>query len=59
MNRTDRLSPYKWHANPGARKKPFGINRKKLIAALCAKDNCCHPPHPPRKHVDLLCSAKK
>jgi hypothetical protein len=59
VDRTDRPSPYKWHAKSAGAGKPFGINGKKLIAAFRATPRCRHPLHRGRKTVDLLCSAKK
>jgi len=58
VDRTDRPSPYKWHANSAAQEKPFGINRKKLTAALRATAGCRDPLHCGRNSGDLLCGAK-
>jgi hypothetical protein len=59
FGRTDRPSLYKWHANSVASKKPFGINRKILIAGFCGSAYCCHSLHRARKPAASLCSAKK
>jgi hypothetical protein len=42
-----------------ARKKPFGINRKSLIAGSPGKPECRHSLHRGRKTAASLCSAKK
>jgi len=59
MDRTDPPPPYKWHAKSARAGKPFGINDKKLIAALRATAGCRHPLQRGRKSGDLLCGAKK
>jgi hypothetical protein len=59
FGRTDRPSLYKRRAKSLARKKPFGIKRKKLIAAFGATASCCHSLHHGEKPAVSLCSAKK
>jgi len=49
---------YKRRANSLARKKPFEINRKKLIAASAGSGACCRLAHRQQNPAELLCSAK-
>jgi hypothetical protein len=49
---------YKRRANSLARKKPFEINRKKLIAASAGSGACCRSAHRQQNPAELLCSAK-
>jgi hypothetical protein len=54
----DRPLLYKRRANSLARKKPFEINRKKLIAASAGSGACCRLAHRQQNPAELLCSAK-
>jgi hypothetical protein len=59
FGRTDRPSLYKRRAKSRARKKPFGINRKKLIAAFGGRASCCCSLQHGKKPAASLCNAKK